>query len=91
MSKAKQRCGLQGSRSPSQMLMLSNSAINGLRRAWFRAAGDLATNLVQMLAAGLGMMIFLATSTEALSAPQIRCTFFASPRRRTASDLSGKR
>ncbi|WP_204355341.1 hypothetical protein [Roseovarius amoyensis] len=35
------------------MLMLSNSAINGLPRAWFTAAGDLTANLIQMLAAGL--------------------------------------
>ncbi|MFC5739266.1 hypothetical protein [Sinirhodobacter huangdaonensis] len=51
----------------------------------------IAAGLVQMLAAGLEMMVVLATFTEALSAPQIRCTFFACLGRRTASDLSGKR
>lgn len=58
---------LMSTPGPSQMLMLSNSAINGLPRAWFTAAGDLTANLIQMLAAGLGLATVIATSAEALT------------------------
>ena len=58
---------LMSTPGPSQMLMLSNSAINGLPRAWFTAAGDLTANLIQMLAAGLGLATVIATSADALS------------------------
>jgi len=58
---------LMSTPGPSQMLMLSNSAINGLPRAWFTAAGDLTANLIQMLAADLGLATVLATSAEALT------------------------
>ena len=58
---------LMSTPGPSQMLMLSNSAINGLPRAWFTAAGDLTANLIQMLAAGLGLATVIAISAEALT------------------------
>ena len=45
---------LMSTPGPSQLLMLSNSATNGLRRGLFTAAGDLTANFLQMLAAGLG-------------------------------------
>jgi len=52
---------------PSQLLMLSNSATNGLRRGVFTAAGDLTANLLQMLAAGLGLAAIIAASGTALA------------------------
>ncbi len=52
---------------PSQLLMLSNSATNGLRRGLFTAAGDLTANFLQMLAAGLGLAALIATSATALT------------------------
>ncbi|SDX55996.1 Threonine/homoserine/homoserine lactone efflux protein [Ruegeria halocynthiae] len=52
---------------PSQLLMLSNSAANGLRRGMFTAAGDLTANSLQMLAAGLGLAALIATSGTALT------------------------
>ena len=58
---------LMSTPGPSQMLMLSNSAINGLPRAWFTAAGDLTANLIQMLSAGLGLATVIATSADALT------------------------
>ncbi|MEX0349232.1 MAG: LysE family translocator [Paracoccaceae bacterium] len=52
---------------PSQLLMLSNSAANGLKRGLFTAAGDLAANLLQMLAAGFGLAAVIAASGTALA------------------------
>lgn len=40
---------------PSHILMLSNSATNGLAKSAFTALGDLSANLIQMTAAGLGL------------------------------------
>ncbi len=51
---------------PSHLLMLSNSAVNGLKRGIFTAFGDLTANLLQMLAAGFGLAAVLATSAVAL-------------------------
>ena len=51
---------------PSQLLMLSNSATHGVRRALASAAGDLTANALQMLAAGLGLAVIIAASGTAL-------------------------
>lgn len=40
---------------PSQLLMMSNSMTNGFRRSLATAAGDLSANVLQMLAAGIGL------------------------------------
>lgn len=58
---------LMSTPGPSQLLMLSNSATNGLRRGMFTAAGDLTANFLQMLAAGLGLAAILAASGTALT------------------------
>jgi threonine/homoserine/homoserine lactone efflux protein len=58
---------LMSTPGPSQLLMLSNSATNGLRRGVFTAAGDLTANLLQMLAAGLGLAAIIAASGTALA------------------------
>ncbi len=58
---------LMSTPGPSQLLMLSNSAANGLPRGLFTAAGDLTANLLQMLAAGLGLAALIATSGTALA------------------------
>ena len=58
---------LMSTPGPSQLLMLSNSATNGLRRGLFTAAGDLTANFLQMLAAGLGLAALIATSATALT------------------------
>jgi threonine/homoserine/homoserine lactone efflux protein len=58
---------LMSTPGPSQLLMLSNSATNGLKRGMFTAAGDLTANLLQMLAAGLGLAAIIAASGAALA------------------------
>ncbi|WP_171241388.1 LysE family translocator [Ruegeria sp. HKCCA5491] len=58
---------LMSTPGPSQLLMLSNSAANGLKRGLFTAAGDLTANLLQMLAAGLGLAAIIAASGTALA------------------------
>ncbi|GAA6159753.1 LysE family translocator [Ruegeria sp. HU-ET01832] len=62
---------LMSTPGPSQLLMLSNSATNGLKRGLFTAAGDLSANLLQMLAAGLGLAAIIAASGTALAV--IKC------------------
>ena len=52
---------------PSQLLMLSNSISNGFGRALFTAAGDLSANVLQMLAAGLGLAALIVASEHALT------------------------
>lgn len=52
---------------PSQLLMLSNSGAHGFHRSLATAAGDLTANALQMLAAGLGLAVLIATSATALS------------------------
>ncbi len=52
---------------PSHLLMLSNSASHGFKRSLATAAGDLTANLLQMLAAGLGLAAILATAGGALA------------------------
>jgi len=52
---------------PSQLLMLSNSMANGFQRSLATAAGDLTANVLQMLAAGVGLgAIILATENAFL-------------------------
>jgi homoserine/homoserine lactone efflux protein len=58
---------LMSTPGPSQLLMLSNSAANGFGRGLFTAAGDLTANVLQMLAAGLGLAALIAASATALS------------------------
>ena len=58
---------LMSTPGPSQLLMLSNSAANGLKRGLFTAAGDLTANFLQMLAAGLGLAAIIAASGTALT------------------------
>jgi len=48
--------------------MISNSVANGFRRALATAAGDLTANLLQMLAAGLGLGALVLASGSAFSA-----------------------
>lgn len=56
---------LMSTPGPSQILMLSNSMSNGFARSIATAAGDLTANILQMLAAGLGLAV-LITSSEAV-------------------------
>ncbi|MEP5730143.1 MAG: LysE family translocator [Sulfitobacter sp.] len=53
---------------PSQILMLSNSARFGLRRALPTVAGDLSANALQMIAAGFGLAILIAQTDWLLDA-----------------------
>ncbi|MGR3837092.1 MAG: LysE family translocator [Cognatishimia sp.] len=57
---------LMSTPGPSQLLMLSNSGVHGLRKSLFTAAGDLSANALQMLAAGLGLAALIAASANAL-------------------------
>lgn len=52
---------------PSQLLMLSNSAVHGFKRSLSTASGDLSANLLQMLAAGFGLSALLVASSNALT------------------------
>ncbi len=58
---------LMSTPGPSQLLMLSNSVANGFPRALFTAWGDLTANLLQMLAAGLGLAAILLAVENALT------------------------
>ncbi|MEL7117181.1 MAG: LysE family translocator [Pseudomonadota bacterium] len=58
---------LMSTPGPSQLLMLTNSVTNGLRRGLATAAGDLTANALQMLAAGLGLAALIAASGAALT------------------------
>ena len=59
--------GLMSTPGPSQLLMLSNSAAYGFKRSLSTASGDLSANLLQMLAAGLGLAALLIASSSALT------------------------
>lgn len=59
---------LMSTPGPSQLLMLSNSAVHGFQRSLATASGDLFANALQMLAAGLGLATIIAASATALSA-----------------------
>ncbi len=56
---------------PSHLLMISNSASNGMPRALATAAGDLSANFLQMLAAGLGMSALILAAPKAFVALKI--------------------
>ncbi len=58
---------LMSTPGPSQLLMLSNSAIHGFPRSLFTAFGDLTANSLQMLAAGLGLSALIVSSQYALT------------------------
>jgi threonine/homoserine/homoserine lactone efflux protein len=59
---------LMATPGPSQVLMLSTSLSHGFPRALATAAGDLSANVLQMLAAGLGLAGVLAAAPGALAA-----------------------
>ncbi len=52
---------------PSQLLMLSNSMANGFRRSLATATGDLSANVLQMLAAGIGLGAVVHASEHAFT------------------------
>lgn len=56
---------------PSQLLMLSNSMANGFPRSLATAAGDLSANVLQMLAAGLGLGAIILASAHAFLGVQL--------------------
>ena len=58
---------LMSTPGPSQLLMLSNSGTHGFHRSLMTAAGDLSANMLQMLAAGLGLAVIITTSGSALT------------------------
>ncbi|MEL6827710.1 MAG: LysE family translocator [Pseudomonadota bacterium] len=58
---------LMSTPGPSHLLMLSNSGAHGFGRSLATAAGDLTANMLQMLAAGLGLAALITTSGMALS------------------------
>lgn len=58
---------LMSTPGPSHLLMISNSVANGFSRGLFTAWGDLTANLLQMLAAGLGLAALLLTVEHALT------------------------
>ncbi len=53
---------LMSTPGPSHLLMLSNSMASGFRPSIATAAGDLSANVLQMLAAGLGLATVLTAS-----------------------------
>ncbi len=59
---------LMSTPGPSHLLMLSNSAANGFRRSLATAAGDLTANMLQMLAAGLGLSALIMAAPKAFVA-----------------------
>ena len=58
---------LMSTPGPSQLLMLSNSMAHGWQRSLATASGDLTANLLQMLAAGLGLAALIVTFDNALT------------------------
>ena len=58
---------LMSTPGPSHLLMLSTSVANGFRRSTATAAGDLTANMLQMLAAGLGLATLLVASRDAFA------------------------
>ncbi len=62
---------LMSTPGPSHLLMLSNSASNGFRRSMATAAGDLCANMLQMLAAGLGLSALILAAPKAFIAIKI--------------------
>lgn len=62
---------LMSTPGPSHLLMISNSASNGFRRSLATAAGDLSANMLQMLAAGLGLSALIMAAPKAFIAIKI--------------------
>ena len=58
---------LMSTPGPSQLLMLSNSATHGFKSSIATALGDLSTNMLQMLAAALGLGVLIVSSDFALA------------------------
>ena len=58
---------LMSTPGPSHLLMLSNSMAHGFKRSLATVAGDLTANLLQMLAAGLGLAALLTVYGNALA------------------------
>lgn len=56
---------LMSTPGPSHLLMLSNSASNGFHRSLAAAVGDLTANMLQMLAAGLGLSALIMAAPKA--------------------------
>jgi len=54
----------------SHLLMLGNSAVYGFRRSIATAMGDLSANVLQMLAAGLGLAVIIQSSPKVFLAVQ---------------------
>ncbi|MBK0400911.1 LysE family translocator [Limibaculum sp. M0105] len=59
---------LMSTPGPSHLLMISTAMANGFRRSTATAAGDLSANILQMLAAGLGLAAVLAASEQGFAA-----------------------
>ena len=59
---------LMSTPGPSYLLILSTSLSNGFVRSTATAAGDLSANVLQILAAGLGLAALLAASPNAFAA-----------------------
>ena len=55
---------LMSSPGPSHLLMLSNSATYGFKRATANICGDLSANMLQMLAAILGLSFLITSSSN---------------------------
>ena len=62
---------LMSTPGPSHLLMLSNAAANGFTRSLATAAGDLSANMLQMLAAGLGLSALIMAAPKAFIAIKI--------------------
>ena len=58
---------LMSTPGPSHLLMLSNSMAHGFGRSLATAAGDLFANVLQMLAAGLGLATLILASESAFT------------------------
>lgn len=62
---------LMSTPGPSHLLMLSNAAANGFSRSLATATGDLTANMLQMLAAGLGLSALIMAAPKAFIAIKI--------------------
>ncbi len=62
---------LMSTPGPSHLLMLSNAAANGFHRSLATAVGDLTANMLQMLAAGLGLSALIMAAPKAFIAIKI--------------------
>lgn len=96
---------LMSTPGPSQLLMLSNSLSQGFPRSIYVALGDLSANVLQMLAAGLGLVTLFVTWGDAffyikwmgvsyliyMGLRQIRASFKASNLALNSHKKTGKR